>query len=257
MRLKSTSLLTPTSLGKTILTSRVVQHLQQLRESRNVNGRGFLLLYFFFKYHQPDKRTFISMLLSLLSQTLFQDEVLLDLIYERCTKADQQKIRSASLLRDFAKLVIQAQSVCFVVVDALDECVGDQVGRPEDAQGQVIDWLQSLREHEAGSEPSDSCIRLLISGQRNGVLDERLKTWPAIQVDSSLSHMNDIKAYCEVESLRIQQEFELGEEEEKIRLDIVRRVNSRAKGRQRTGLDLSVHKLIMASRNVPLCQSCA
>ncbi len=48
------------------------------------------------------------MLLSFLSQTLFQDEVLLDLIYERCIKADQQKIRSASLLRELTDLVLQA-----------------------------------------------------------------------------------------------------------------------------------------------------
>ena len=170
------------------------------------------------------------MLLSLLSQTLFQDEVLLDLIYQRCILADQQKIRSVSLLRELVELVLQTQSRCFVVVDALDECAGDQAVKPEDAQGQVIDWLESLRKHEASSEPSDRCIRLLISGQRNGLLDERLKHWPAIQLDSSLSHMNDIKTYCEVESLRIQEEFDIVEDIENIRLDIIRRVNSRAKG---------------------------
>jgi len=189
---------------------------------------------FFFKHHQPDKRTFVAMLLCFLSQTLYQDEVLLDLIYERCVLADQQKIRSASVLCELVELVLQAQRLCFVVVDALDECEGDQLGKLEGTQGKVIDWLESLRKHQASSEPSDRCIRLLISGQRNGVLDERLQHWPAIKLDSSPSHMNDIKTYCEIERIRIRQEFDAVEDIEKISWDIIRRVNSRAKGGRRT-----------------------
>jgi hypothetical protein len=170
------------------------------------------------------------MLLSFLSQILFQDEVLIDVIYQRCIQADQQKIRSVSLLRELVELALQAQRRCFVVVDALDECDEDQLGKPQASQGKVIDWLESLREQEAGGEPSDRCIRLLISGQRNGVLDERLKHWPAIQLDSSHSHRADIKTYCEVESLQIRDQFDGVENLEEIRLDIIRRVTSRAKG---------------------------
>jgi hypothetical protein len=209
----------------------VVQHLKQLRASGQANGSGFVLLYCFFNHHRPDKRTFVAMLLSFLSQILFQDEVLIDVIYQRCIQADQQKIRSVSLLRELVELALQAQRRCFVVVDALDECDEDQLGKPQAAQGKVIDWLESLRGQEAGSEPSDRCIRLLISGQRNGVLDERLKHWPAIQLDSSRSHMDDIKTYCEVESLQIRDQFDGVENLENIRLDIIRRVTSRAKGK--------------------------
>jgi hypothetical protein len=170
------------------------------------------------------------MLLSFLSQILFQDEVLIDVIYQRCIRADQQKIRSASLLRELVELALQAQRRCFLVVDALDECDEDQLGKPQAAQGKAIDWLESLRGQEAGSEPSDRCIRLLISGQRNGVLDERLKHWPGIQLDSSRLHMDDIKTYCEVESLQIREQFDGMEKLENIRLDIIRKVTSRAKG---------------------------
>ena len=218
-------------IGKTIATSRVVQHLQQLRVSENTNVSGFVLLYFFFQHHQHDKRTFVAMLLSFLSQTLHQDEVLLDLIHKRCTLVDQQKIRSEPVLRELTKLVLQAQRRCFVVIDALDECDGDQPGKPEDAQGIVIDWLESLRENQNGSEPSDRCTRLLISGQRNGVLDRRLKHWPAIRLDSSPSHLDDIRAYCEAERLQIRQEFDDLDNIESISWDIVRKVHSRAKGR--------------------------
>ena len=222
-------LLKPAS-GKTIVTARVVQHLKQLRASGQANGSGFILLYFFFNHHQPNKRTFVAMLLSFLSQMLFQDEVLIDLIYQRCVQEDQQKIRSASLLRELVELALQAQRRCFVVVDGLDECDEDRPGKSQTTQGKVIDWLESLRGREADSELNDRRIRLLISGQRNGVLDERLKHWPAIQLDSSRPHMDDIKTYCEAESLQLREEFKGVENLENIRLDIIRRVTSRAKG---------------------------
>ncbi|KAK4214473.1 hypothetical protein QBC37DRAFT_387130 [Rhypophila decipiens] len=188
--------------GKTVITSRAIQYLGQLRENRNANGLGPL--------------------------TLLQDEVLLDLIYQRCISIDQQMITSAYALRELADLVLQAQNMCFIVVDGLDECIGDDVGKSQVAQGQVIDWLESLR--NVSSESSDSCMRLLISGQKNGLLDERLKDWPSVQLDSSLHHTKDIQMYCEVQSLEIPQEFEDIEGIENIRLDIIHRVTSRARG---------------------------
>jgi hypothetical protein len=57
-----------------------------------------------------------------------------------------------------------------------------------------------------------------------------LKHWPAIQLDSSRSHIDDIKTYCEVESLQIREQFDGMEKLENIRLDIIRKVTSRAKG---------------------------
>jgi hypothetical protein len=208
----------------------VVKHLQQLRES----DRRFSVLYFFFKHHHPNKRDFTALLLSLLAQAILQDEVLLDLIYQRLIQTVQQKVRSLSLLRELVELALKAQIVCFVIVDGLDECVGIGTMTPEDAQDEVINWLEALivtssssNTVEHGSQQDDRCTRLLISGQRNGVLEERLKSWPAIQVNSSSAHMDDIGEYSEVKTQQIQQKFSI---DETIRLDIVRRVNARALG---------------------------
>ncbi|KAM7217735.1 hypothetical protein V8F06_006869 [Rhypophila decipiens] len=177
--------------GKTFITSRAIQYLGQLRENRNANGLGPLVLYFFFRHSQNDKRNFVALLLSLLSQTLLQDEVLLDLIYQRCISIDQQTITSVYALRELADLVLQAQNMCFIVVDGLDECIGDDVGKSQVAQGQ---------------------------------------DWPSVQLDSSLHHTKDIQMYCEVQSLEIPQEFEDIEGIENVRLDIIHRVTSRARG---------------------------
>jgi hypothetical protein len=191
------------------------------------------VLYFFFKHLQPDKRTFAAMLLSLLSQVMLQDEVVLDIVYQRFVSADQQKIRSVSLLRELAALALKAQSYCFVVVDGLDECV-DSFAKSEDAQGEVIDWLETLMAtpdpsstQPGSSKPDDRCLRLLISGQRNGYLEKRLEQWPAIQIDSSSAHMNDIQAYSAAKGIEIQKRFGT---DEATRLDIISKVNRRALG---------------------------
>jgi hypothetical protein len=212
------------------------------RESVQNGNRRFSVLYFFFKHHQPEKQTFVAMLLSFLAQLVLQDEVVLDLVYEHLKDTSQQKARSVSQLRRLAGLALKTQSFCFVVVDGLDECTGPSAN-PEHTQGEVIDWLESFVTTEGNgvdeastSEPDDRCIRLLISGQRNGYLEDRLRHWPPIQVDSSRAHMNDIETYSEAKSVEIRQRFGI---DEATRLDIASKVNARAIGRFRVSRILS------------------
>jgi hypothetical protein len=212
------------------------------RESVQNGNRRFSVLYFFFKHHQPEKQTFVAMLLSFLAQLVLQDEVVLDLVYEHLKDTSQQKARSVSQLRRLADLALKTQSFCFVVVDGLDECTGPSAN-PEHTQGEVIDWLESFVTTEGNgvdeastSEPDDRCIRLLISGQRNGYLEDRLRHWPPIQVDSSRAHMNDIETYSEAKSVEIRQRFGI---DEATRLDIASKVNARAIGRFRVSRTLS------------------
>lgn len=210
-----------------------------MREGCGENDRKFSVLYFFFKHGDKDKRTFSAMLQFLISQLVHQDDVVLDLVYQRLIQVDQQKIRSVSFLRELGELVLRTQSLCFVVVDGLDECVEDEATDREDAQREVIDWLEGfITTSNPGStlevddpQPDERCIRVLISGQRNGVLDARLKHWPAIQIDSSPAHSSDIEAYATAMSLQIQRKFRVDEAE---RLTILDRVNTRAKGTSTT-----------------------
>lgn len=242
--------------GKTILASSIVQHLQNL-QSANGHSRPVSVLYFFFKHLQPEKRTLAGMLLSFISQMVFQDEVAFDLVYQRTLTVDQQKIRSVSVLRELAGLVLKAQSRCFIVVDALDECVGEQLTNVDVAQGEVIDWLESLVLDEDigvdGTGQEDRRVRLLICGQRNGFLEDRLRPYPAIPLDSCPAHIRYIETYSETKCIRIQQKFKTSED---IRIDMIRKVNSRAKGKLSHPLHTTPQKAD-SSRNVSLRQDSA
>ncbi|KAK3301859.1 uncharacterized protein B0T15DRAFT_325431 [Chaetomium strumarium] len=174
------------------------------------------------------------MLLSLLSQSVSQDEVFLDSVYQRCIRTDQEKIQSLSLLRELAELVLAAHTTYFIFVDGLDECLGVPGEDFEKAQREVIDWLESLGRasgvshgHEASVGDNEHCIWLLASAQRSSLLEERLSQWETIQLDSVDSHLNDIKVYVESESTQIQRKFHISID---ARLDLTTRVLSTAKG---------------------------
>ncbi len=215
--------------GKTILASKAIKHLQSMRATAGQGGtalpHGFSVIYFFFKHQQPDKRTFTALLLSILWQTVLLDEVVLDLIYKRLASEGPQKIRSVSLLRELAELALGIQRRCFIVVDGLDECGGPNGHNSEDAQRQVIKWLEGLKGGDGEGE--ERCVRLFISGQQNGCLEERLGHWPAVRVDSCLAHMGDIRTYSEAKMSDISQRFRL---DENTGTGILEKINARAAG---------------------------
>ncbi|KAF2190709.1 hypothetical protein K469DRAFT_733387 [Zopfia rhizophila CBS 207.26] len=191
--------------GKTILTSRVVEHLKQLKLDNSAQGRDFYVVYFYFNHMQPDRRTLTRLLLALLSQLIHQDDVLLEQTYQRCLAVNYPKIHSSDTIRDLASVALKSQRLCFVILDGLDECVGDPSANPAEEQKQVIDWFDDLMTDPDLEEPHtrESCIRLFISGQRNGVLEQRLSSYPSIQLETAAAHTQDIESYAKRRSAEI------------------------------------------------------
>ncbi|KAH8592598.1 hypothetical protein B0O99DRAFT_716361, partial [Bisporella sp. PMI_857] len=215
--------------GKTILTSRVVEHLKQLKSDNSARGHDFSVLYFYFNHMQPDKRTLTGLLLALLSQLIHQDDVLLEQTYQRCLAVNQYKIHSSNIIRDLASLALKSQRMCFVILDGLDECVGDPSANLAEEQERVTYWFDDLTINP-DSEESHVCeshIRLFISGQRNGVLEERLKSCPSIQLETVAAHTTDIESYTKRRCAEIRKKFRVHTDVER---DLVNRITFSAKG---------------------------
>ena len=178
---------------------------------------------------QPDKRTLAGLLLTLLSQLIQQDDVLLEQTYQQCLVINQPKIHSLDTIRDLASVALKSQRLCFVILDGMDECIGDPSAIPADEQRQVINWFDDLTSDPdcIESHARESCIRLFISGQRNGVLDERLSSCPSIQLETTAAHTQDIESYVKRRSAEIRYKFRISTE---IENDLVNRVTSGAKG---------------------------
>jgi len=177
----------------------------------------------------PDKRTLTGLLLALLSQLIHQDDVLLEQTYQRCLAVNQQKIRSSDIICDIASVALKSQRLCFVILDGLDECIADLSANQAEEQERIIEWFDGLTT-DPDSENSHICessIRLFISGQRNGVLEERLNSHPSIQLETTTAHTKDIESYAKRRSADIRKKFRISTAIEE---DLVNRVTSGAKG---------------------------
>lgn len=169
-----------------------------------------------------------DLLLGLLSQLVGQDSSLLDFFYRELGSIDQQKL-TLHKLSDLVLTALRAQRRCFIVVDGLDECARDPVGSKPNEAERVLKWFEELipPKGEAVTHPDDLCIRLLVSGQRDGYLEERLGSYPSIQLETTAAHGEDIKSYAKAEAARICNQFSAGREVEQ---DIVQKVTTKAKG---------------------------
>ncbi|RYP40562.1 hypothetical protein DL767_001562 [Monosporascus sp. MG133] len=155
--------------GKTILTSRIVQHLDELGSSHRADGSPFSVAYFFFSHLQAEKRDAISLYLSIVSQLIYQDEVVLDYVYEKCHLHDHHTLRSSNTIRDLATEAIRYHRICYLVLDGLDECVGTSAASPDTEQGKVLDWLAKIGKKFKLSEEDTVKIISKVTGQAEGM----------------------------------------------------------------------------------------
>jgi len=82
-------------------------------------------------------------------------------------------------------------------VDGVDECAKDEATKS-------VEWLLSLT--KTGADGLKASVRILVSGQRDGVLDVLLESEPAISLEAS-SRSAGIRQFCEEMSGRIQVKF--------------------------------------------------
>ncbi|KAK4165547.1 hypothetical protein QBC43DRAFT_315446 [Cladorrhinum sp. PSN259] len=205
--------------GKTVLVGRITKHFQDMQ----LQEQSMKVVFFFFKHANPAKSTITALLTSIISQLALQDEVVLDVIYERLVEVGHHRARSIGALQELAGLALMSQSSCFVLVDGLDKCgMAESHSKPEEAQRDVLNWIKSLR-----STGQNQLLRVLVSGQRNGFLEVNIPHHYNIQLEKVNEHTADIKVYCELRTRDIQKKFSLSED---ARLEIAARVCSEANG---------------------------
>lgn len=204
-------------LGKTILVSRIIDHLR-FRAAKSP------LLFFYFKHRDEVKRSIAGMLRAFLVQLLYQDDTLIDRIYQSCCSTGTSELRSPSVLKSLTQECLKTQRQCLIVLDGLDECGDGQNARQEEAND-IIQWFQNSLMPNCNSE--GCCIRLLLVGQRDGVIDQCLSTYPSIKLDTIGAHARDIHEYAVSRSSEIRKRFSLSYD---IQSEIVNKVTKASKG---------------------------
>ncbi|ETS75549.1 hypothetical protein PFICI_12493 [Pestalotiopsis fici W106-1] len=207
--------------GKTTLVSGIVDHFLELKRTTNLGASQLSVVYFYFKYSCDDKRDLQRMMRSILSQLVDQDPSLLDFIYkEMCSGLSL----SSDRLKKLTETAIRSQRLCFLVVDGLDECARHENSNMSEAV-RVLEWLKGLNVHSSSVQNN---IRILVSAQRDGVIEDMLKEYPTLQLENMKPHEIDIQRYVRSKAQKICQRF--SDSHVAVESKIVEKITTASKG---------------------------
>ncbi|EEU42654.1 uncharacterized protein NECHADRAFT_47446 [Fusarium vanettenii 77-13-4] len=204
--------------GKTILMSTVIERL--LHERVAPNGQSFVG-YFYFKHRQNE--THNAMLRAVLEQLLSQNPALSDHLFDEVSLLEGVNLRTTAQLEKLVETAIESYTNLYLVLDGLDECANEEIKN-------ILNWSLSLIDDKLRNSGSD--LRIILSGQRDGVLDAKLVQQPSISLETS-AHNEDIRRYCELRCKEIAATFFKsspdGEEAQNIKERIFSLVTNEAK----------------------------
>ncbi|KAF2684142.1 hypothetical protein K458DRAFT_279973, partial [Lentithecium fluviatile CBS 122367] len=181
------------------------------------------LLFFYFKQHEETKNSMDGMLRAMLVQLLYQDDTLIELFYQKCCSTSTSELTNFSALKELAQESLKSQNHCFIVLDGLDECRNGHKSYEESIR--IIEWFQNSVIPESHSEGGS--IRLLLAGQRDGVLERHLAACRSIKLDATDAHFRDIQDYAESRTFEIRKRFSLSCAKQ---AEIIKRVTAASKG---------------------------
>ncbi|KAK3502962.1 hypothetical protein B0T13DRAFT_487332 [Neurospora crassa] len=136
--------------GKSTLMATVIERL--VKDTRP----GVALAFFYFRRQNRDNN-FSSLLRALLGQLYDREPVLAAHVENELSKHDGFR---SQVLRDLVSTAIGTYTKTYLVLDGLDECTNDE-------EEKATKWLMALCTRSPG-------LRILFSGQRDGVLDHLL-----------------------------------------------------------------------------------
>ncbi|KAF3002829.1 hypothetical protein E8E14_006733 [Neopestalotiopsis sp. 37M] len=209
--------------GKTILASRIISHFRNSTSFSSVR-----CVFFFFKHREDTRQSMADMLRACIVQLLTQDPTLLGVSFEKYGSVSDADVGKLKNLESWAKMLLQGQRECNIILDGLDEC-GDNGklvnGELVRESTQILDWF--LTKIMPSSSAHQSIVRLLVTGQRDGILDKKLLEYPTLELDTAAHHMEDICALTSDWAIKLQERFGLEDPDTQI---IAKQVADASKG---------------------------
>lgn len=128
-----------------------------------------------------------------------KDPIVSDKLFSKLTTLDDVRFRSTKTLESLITAGLESYNTALLIVDGLDEAATGESAKS-------LNWLLSLMKPD--SKLDQTAVRLLICGQRDGILDSALSsTYPTISLESSSEHAVDIQKYCASVCSQMRQKF--------------------------------------------------
>ncbi|TVY27111.1 Vegetative incompatibility protein HET-E-1 [Lachnellula hyalina] len=100
--------------GKTILASRIIEERLRLDQQSTV--------FFYCKYQDEQRRTFLAIARSVLSQLLNVHDDLLPYLYDQCISSGQVSLVSTQSAVELLRTCLETVPQTYIVIDGIDEC---------------------------------------------------------------------------------------------------------------------------------------
>lgn len=155
-----------------------------------------------------------------MEQIVTRDPSLSDHLFDELASMNGVNLRSTKKLESLVRTGFEHFRTCLILIDGLDEAAPGEADK-------TLKWLLPVAEGSVKSYGTS--IRLLISGQRDGILDKELSRQPFIALETVPDHELDIDNYCAQATARIRSKFCISSEMES---NIVSQVTLQANGKE-------------------------
>lgn len=171
--------------GKTIISSLVIQHLQESMDSRSY-GLAFL----FCDYKSQEKQRALDLLLAVLKQFVSGLSTIPEALKALYEKHERGKSKPHSLgeLKKVIECVAGCYDTVYIVIDALDEC----------SDINLADLISQLRHLLEGLN-----IKLMATSRRIGTIEEEFKAFKSADVLEIVANAEDIERFVHGELPRL------------------------------------------------------
>jgi hypothetical protein len=174
--------------GKTILASTIIDDARISQDAT--------VVYFYCKYGDQARNSFISAARSILAQLLKQHPELLPYFHERSSMSGDVELKSVPVAKEMLQAALNSCQKTYVVIDGVDECGRDDRQEIAESFRTIVDSLPTTT---IGS------VRCLFISQDDGIARRDFKDLPTITIIDE--NQQDIKEFASVWHQRLEEKF--------------------------------------------------
>ncbi|KAI1147252.1 putative zinc finger protein [Nemania diffusa] len=176
--------------GKTILASLVVEEARKLSPAPTV-------LFFYCKYGNSERDSFVALGRSLLVQFLKHDSGLLPSFYQKSCRSGEAVLTSPALVEELLHLAFTNCKSAYIILDGLDEC-------PRDQRKYITQWFRKLVDELPTNEPDR--LRCLFVSQDDGAARKDFADLANIKIRAQ-DNTQDIEEYSRIEANKLKESY--------------------------------------------------
>jgi hypothetical protein len=178
-------------IGKTVLASLVIEEAKKLQ---NVH-----VAFFYCRYQDGDRNTFLGIARGILSQLLFEDDALLSYLYEKVSTSGQVTLSMESTAKELLETSLKTFPKLYVVIDGIDECERDE-------RREIVSFFEKTWESLPQSD-MDS-LRCMFISQDDNFARKDFANMSSLKITES-DTKQDIAAYVKARSMEVKTNLDL------------------------------------------------